>query len=379
MKTLTTIINELKSLTVTKAGRKLAGYSLLSTLFALLLMFTTSANSSENPFENDVLKAYELRVDGKVDEAKTLLENILKEDPANAMAHYELARTLNYIDLRGSKEADLHLKKAIEYDSKNVIYAFYNARNSFLKAYIALQTGGDNAKELINNVCDEYLKVLEMKPDYPEALMYLVEIYGMLPEEIGGDKTKAEKYTQQLEKLDKFYGAKARLVMMPEGTDMAKYWNAYITNNGEDCKALKELGVACIFADDIEGAQNSFEKAIKLDNAHNIRILDLGRYHMMKVMQNRDLADEELPKSKKFVDQYLATTPEPIPPLKAYALGMLAKINMFSGNREEGQKMMEKAKAIDPYFSRAFGIPSLSIFESPTELNNHFSSFFSPF
>jgi hypothetical protein len=100
---------------------------------------------------------------------------------------------------------------------------------------------------------------------------------------------------------------------------------------------------------------------------------------MMKVMQNRDAAEEELPKSKEYIEQYLASMPAPIPPLKAYALGMLVKIEMFSGNKEEAEKIMEEAKRIDPYFSRAFGIPSLAQFESPDKLDHHFVSFFSPF
>jgi tetratricopeptide (TPR) repeat protein len=196
---------------------------------------------------------------------------------------------------------------------------------------------------------------------------------------MGGDKNKAEKYIKQLEEMDQFYGAKARLVLMPEGTNMADYWKNYIDKNGESCKALKELGVGYIFNDDFENAKISFEKAIALDKTQNIRLLDLARYYHMKVMQNRDVAETELPKSKIYIEQYLASVPEPIPPLHAYALGMLAKTEMFLGNNEEGQKIREEAKALDPYFSSAFAIPSLAIFEPPTKINHHFRSFFSPF
>lgn len=344
----------------------------------LVLNFTIVFSACQKT-DKAVLEAYELRITGQVDEAKELLQTIIKEDSTNAMAHFELARILNYIDLRGSKEADEHLNKALKYDSDNVTYAYYNAKNCFLKAYIAAQQGGDNIKDLVNNACNEFLRVLELKADYPEALMYLVEFHGILPEEMGGSKTKAEEYTQQLEKMDKFFGAKARLVMMPEKTDMVKYWKDYISENGEDCKSLKELGVASLYNDDIETSKISFEKAIALDKSQNIRLLDLSRYHMMKVMQNRDLANDELPKSKVYIQQYLDSAPEPIAPLKAYAMGMLVKIEMFSGNQEEGQKLMTAAKELDPYFSRATGIPSLALFEPPNKLDLQFMSFFSPY
>jgi len=383
MKNLTLYVNGFYGCAVTKSAIKMKldfCIRLFGQVLTLILFFNCLAVFSACTEKNKaVMEAYQLRIDGKVDDAKNLLENILNEDSTNAMAHYELARTLNYMNLRGSEKADHHLAKALEYDPDNVTYAYYNAKSCFLKAYIALQTDGKNAQKLVENSCNEFVHVLELKNNYPEALMYLVEFYGDLPEELGGDKTKAEEYTRQLEKMDKFYGAKARLVMMPQGTDMVEYWEKYIEEHGEDSKVLKELGVANLFNDNVEGAQKSFEKAMALDKTQNIRLLDLSRYHMMKVMQNRDVADVELPKCKKYIEQYLASTPEPIPPLKAYALGMMVKINMFSGNQEEGKKIMEEAKAIDPYFSRAFGIPSLALFEAPNKSDHHFQSYFIPY
>jgi tetratricopeptide (TPR) repeat protein len=209
--------------------------------------------------------------------------------------------------------------------------------------------------------------------------MYLVEIYGMLPENMGGDKIKAEEYTRKLEKLDKFYGAKARLVLKPEGTDMVKYWNGYITENDKDCRAWKELGVANIFNDSIEAAKENFAKAIALDKSQNIRLLDISRYYLMKVGQNKDAAAVEMPKAKEYAKKYLASKPEPIPPLKAYALGTLAHIEMVLGNNAEAEKKIEEAKALDPHFSRFFGIPWLGMFEAPDKPDHHFQSFFSPF
>ena len=348
-------------------------------LIIVLLLNFISVLSSCAKTDNRVKEAFELRINGKTDQAKELLVTILKEDSTNAAANFELARTLNYMNLMGSDEADKALKSAIKYDPQNIIYAYYNAKNCFLKAYIAMHQESDNVKTKVNDVCDEFVKVLEMKSDYPEAMMYLVEIYGMLPEEMGGDKVKAEEYTQKLERMDKFYGAKARLVMMPEGTDMVDHWKKYINKNGEDCKALKELGVAYLFSDNFDEAEIAFYKAIAIDKSQNIRLLDLARFHMMKVMQNKDAAATEIPKSKEFIEKYMKSTPEPIPPLKAFSIGMLVNFEMFSGNKAEAEKLMAEAKALDPYFSRAFGIPSLAIFEQPDKLDHHFQSFFSPY
>ena len=345
----------------------------------MLLINLITGLSSCAKTDKSVYEAYQLRVNGKTDQAKELLLNIIKKDSTNAAAQFELARTLDYINIMGSEEARKALNTALKYDPNNVVYAYYKARTCFLKAFIAMQQGGGEVKNLIDDVCNEYVNVLKLAPDYPEAIMYLVEIYGMLPENMGGDKIKAEDYARKLEKMDKFYGAKARLVLMPEGTDMVEYWNKYIAKNGEDCLSLKELGVAHLFNDDINGAKESFSKAITLDKSQNIRLLDLSRYHQMKVMQNREAAAEELPKAKEYIAQYLASVPEPIPPLKAYAIGTLAKFEMFSGNNTEAEKLTKEAKSLDPYFSQAFGIPWPGMFEAPDKTDHHFQSFFSPF
>jgi tetratricopeptide (TPR) repeat protein len=344
----------------------------------MLLLNLITGLSSFAKTDKSVYEAYQLRVNGKTDQAKELLLNIITKDSTNAAAQFELARTLDYINIMGSEEARKALNTALKYDPDNIVYNYYHARTCFLKAFIAMQLNGGDVKNLIDDVCNEYLKVLKLKPDYPEALMYLVEIYGMLPENMGGNKNEAEKYAQKLEKTDKFYGAKARLVLMPEGTDMLAYWNKFIAENNKNPRAWRELGNANIFNDNIEVARENFSKAMELDKSQNIRLLDLSRYYMMKVMQNKD-ATAELPKAKVYIEQYMTSIPEPIPPLKAYSLGMMAQIEMILGNKDVADKIVAQANTVDPYFTRAFGIPWLGMFEDPDTADHHFQSFFSPF
>lgn len=45
------------------------------------------------------MQAYELRMNGKADSAKVILEQVLSEDSTYAMAWYELARTKHHIGL----------------------------------------------------------------------------------------------------------------------------------------------------------------------------------------------------------------------------------------------------------------------------------------
>jgi len=333
--------------------------------------------------DKEVQKAFELRINGKVDEAKALLENVLTKDSTNAMAHYEMAR-INYYLLTGGGGTSIDdilasVNKAVMYDPANVTYAYYKGIASFLNAFMAMQMGQDEVKKRIAETCVQFEKVLSLKPDYCEPMLYLVEIYGMLPPDMGGDSSKAVVYAEKLSEIDGYFGARAKAVLMPENTDLVKYWEVLIVLNGRKPAYLKEAGKACLFIDDAEKAEKYFEEAIRADRTNNLLILDLGRYHMMKVMQNKDLAAVELPVAKACIEKYLASTPEPIIPIKAYARGLLTKIEMFQGNQAEAEKLMEEAKALDKYFSRASGVPNLLLFDRPDQISHHYFSFFSPF
>jgi len=69
----------------------------LAFLQILIIGILASCTCAGNNPDKKVLKAFELRMNGKVDEAKTLLETILAKDSTNSMAHYEMARLKSYM------------------------------------------------------------------------------------------------------------------------------------------------------------------------------------------------------------------------------------------------------------------------------------------
>ncbi len=355
-------------------------------LFFLLIMITgilASCIFAGNDPDKKVQAAYTLRMHGKVDIAKTLLDSILSEDSTHAMAHYEMAR-LNHYMLTGGGGMNVDkiftsINKAVTYDPTNVTYAYFKAIVSFLNAFVSMQKQQGDVKDRIAETCIQFETVLTLKPDYSEAMLYLVEIYGLLPKDMGGDKKKAEGYAEKLASLDGYYGAKAKAILADDGTDLVKFWEDLTVLNGRTPDFLMETGKACLYAENPEKAEQFFKEAIKSDPTKNILILDLARYHMMMVMQNQDLATTELPLVKPFLEEYLNTLPEPVIPLKAYAMGLLARVEMFLENKEEADKLMEEAKLLDPYFSRASGIPTLLLFDPPDQISHHYFSFFMPF
>jgi len=354
------------------------------TKIALLLFFTygillSNAFAGKEP-DKAVMRAYELRMTGKVDEARKLLDSILSTDSTNAMAWYEKARITHYMFVGGGgtkiEDILLSISKAVAYDPTNVTYAYYSAVVSFLNAYYEMQIGKAEVDYHIVETCNQFKKVLKLKPDYYEAMLYLVEINKSLPKELGGDSLQAEEYAYILSKLDKLFSDKAQALMAPEGTDLVLYWQRLLEKAGYMPEYLIETGKACLMANDIKNGEKYYFEVIGTDPSFNLLILDLARYYILKVMKNPLLAKDELPKAKSHLEMYLQTTPQPAVPFKAYALGLLARVEMVLGNQF---KHKAEALALDRYFSRATGIPTLLLFDPPDKISQNYFSFFIPY
>ena len=140
-------------------------------------MMISGAFAGKDP-DKAVMQAYELRMTGKVDEARKLLDSILDKDSTNAMAWYEMARINHYMFVGGGgtkiEDILLSISKAVAYDPTNVTYAYYSAVASFLNAYFEMQTGKQGVEYSIAETCKQFINVLTLKPDYYESLLYLV-------------------------------------------------------------------------------------------------------------------------------------------------------------------------------------------------------------
>lgn len=333
--------------------------------------------------DKTVIEAYELRMNGKADEAKAMLEQVISDEPDNALAHYELARTKYHIMLSALKELEITLEdmrqsidKAIENDPDNVIYPFFAARVAFFPAYMALQRNQPEAKEKVAKLCSIYESVLKLKPDYHEAMLHLVEIYGLLPEDMGGDKAKAEEYAQKLEEMNEIFGAKARAILLPDEADIVDYWQKVLEKQEGNAEVFKDLGRAYFLKDRAEEGTKCFEEAVQIDPEQNVLILDLARYYAM-TMRDETKREAAGPMAEKMFRRYLDS--EPILPLKAFALRMLANLKRIMGDKEEAKALREEVDTIDPFVSKAFGVPTPDLFIPPGEIYRGHRYLFFPF
>ena len=356
---------------------------LLAFIFVLSLL---GLNELSGQFkEESVQAAYDQRMNGEIWYARAMLNKLNDQGQKDGFAHYEIAR-LKMAQMQGGVNIQMNeiinsARQAVKSDSGNIAFAFLEASTRFSKAYMSIMKEAESAKMNVDEAVTCFERVLELKPDYHEARMQLVEIYHALPEDMGGDKQKAVAHARQLKEMDWFFGAQVGEIMRPEETGRVEYWQQAWKENGKDIRVQEQLGMAYLADGNLEEAKPLFKKLMRSDPANNILMLHIARYHMYQVMWDRSKAEVELPLAEAAIKEYLSLEPEPIAPLKAWAIGNLAKINFISGDQEEGVKLMAKAKALDPVFSKASACPGMELYISPGEIyrSGEYSSFLRPF
>lgn len=342
----------------------------------LVLPLTSGAEGDANRIE----KAYQLRVTGNPDSARTILEQTLLADTTNAAAWYGLARVHHQIGLgnplsllREFEVLDRLARKAVRYDPDNLAYTYYKAYISFFRAYGSLMREQQDAPERIAEVIAAYQAVLELDPDFHEARLYLIEVLSA-PEEIGGDLDEAVVHVNRLEERDPIMGAKARDIVLGEEVDRVQFWQKKLEEHPGNAEVMEQLGKAYLYKSKTEEGVQQLEEALQADPARQYLLLDIAKYHMMAFRMDPSQGETALTKARAAIERYLET--DPIGPLKAYALNAWSRIERNLGAEEVAEMLLAEATEADPHVSKAFAPPPAILFTKPGEVS-HFHRYFS--
>jgi tetratricopeptide (TPR) repeat protein len=369
------------------ASKHISGFCLVRLLILFLMMPLFCGASNLNAgIISGVMDAYELRKNGKAEEARELLEKMLLNDSTNAPVWFELARTKHHMFLGGSQFTADDWKgvvdaagKAVKYAPENEIYAYYYAYCRFFDAFISMMQQQPDASEKIGRTCDAFNAVLRLNPECHPAQLYLIDIYNYLPEEMGGNKEKAGIIVDDLGNKDKIYGAIAKAKLLPESANLVEYWQNVGNEVGMGAQVLEELGRAHLLKSNTENGTKYFTEAMQADPAKWYLTMHLVRYHLISTQQDPDNRSAHLEEATKLINNYLELNPELIAPLKAYLYGTLALIRMIDGDNGGSNEYREKAASIDPYYSKATGMAPEMLYCRPDEVKIQYSSFFLPF
>jgi Flp pilus assembly protein TadD len=308
--------------------------------------------------ETAVSKAFGLRMAGKAEDAKVLLEKTVSENASDAAAWFELARTRIY--LFEFESATSAARKAADLAPMRARYR-YLAGAAGMVAFISVAHDPKRRGELpalFKTGAGDLERALEIDPGHLEARKMLVEIYAQSPPDVGGDREKATAHAAKLEDLDRALGVHARCILLGRGKDAEKIalWRKLVEERPDDAAANEGLGLALLETGETEAALRHIEEALKADPSNRRRRLDLAM--RLALSGRRDEAG-------KLVSAYLAWEPVPPAPLRAFAVFLRAKMARLDGRNEDAEKLMKKAKEIDARVWMTMMPPGGFLFDEP--------------
>lgn len=332
----------------------------------------------EEYFSEPLLNAYQKRMEGKVDSVrKTFNPN---EQDRNPMNHYELARIKRHCIVGGAEEnlnSYLYSANLSIRGNHNVITLFFHAESMLFveknKAKLGEDLRDDN---FYDPAIREFEWLLEMKPDYHAARLHLVDIYSHIPEDLGGDRNKAEMHAAELLNYDSVWAARAEAILLAGKEDLLDFWLRIAESHDDDPMLQQELGRAYVADGDVQNAERCFRKAMDLERERCILLVDLARFHIKGLQRDQVRAPEHLAAAENYLLEYIRT--DPVNPHKAWCYAKLSWLKDLAGETEEGNKLLEKAKQLDMRFSREEAPPSMLLFIPLGEVCHEFESYFSP-
>ena len=339
-------------------------------IIGLLAVFLTGVCDAQK-INKAAQEAYDLRMDGKADRARLVLENYLKLDSADAMANYEYARTLFHITPQRrdslnriiySKQDSVSLNLAHRAIDRAIQSFPDNYRFYWSKVWIPKAQKMNNSRDSLTDanvlvVMENigYLeKALALSPENEMLLNSLKGYQFMLeskqyrtePVRVVTFDTNSQDFIQKIyneyRKYSQTFGGQMPLeekVMICEivwqdhlyEPRMAVFLSKLYLENKEPEKAL-EILIA------------TMENRPEFYREYLIMAEEFYRYSWQTY---RELKSEYMQMAKNLISTYLNT--EPCVPHKIFALKQQAII--FELNEEVGQAELirEEAQKLDPY------------------------------
>ena len=205
--------------------------------FTFLLLNLSLLIGAQNNFET----AEKLMKQGKFAQAKTLLEDVIKENPNHIKALEYLGHIEGY---------DKSWDKALRYFGKlkqlNPKEADYCYKYGGCLAFKAKESNKFKALGMVGEIKDNFEKAIQLDSKHIGARWGLLELYLQLPGIFGGSEKKAQRYANELLLISPVDGylAKGRINVYFERYKEAEknYTRAHAIGNSKvTCQKLADL------------------------------------------------------------------------------------------------------------------------------------------
>ena len=357
------------------------------------------------------MKAYELRMNGKSDEAKEFLEKHLKENPKDAKAWFELGRLEYYVtgssveDVNGMVAAQTAIRESINIDPNNPRAHFLVANLDAGIGLIMHFTGmPEEGGKLIHSLVPSYEHALELKPDYHELRLELIRCYSA-PKDWGLDPfpgeekkslEKSKKYAEILQQMDPVYAAKYKCEHIAKNRkEKLEILEKLISDNKDNPAAYEVTAIEYLYDDDLfyssnkryeyveksikkdrrgsrgspfykilygedlpgdmEKAIKYIDKAIELDSSQSTLLLNLAwKYDMRK----------DYVKAQAVLQRFINMESN-LQPIRAKGLYHMASIKKLLGKSKEADELRAAAEKLDPVWVTSGGMPRSERYSKP--------------
>jgi len=304
-------------------------------LIAVFLSFYSAISAQDYTLE----EGKKLFKEEKYEEAKTVLLKVVEKEPENPEANFVLCKVYLILDdydnsiKYGEKAVKLNDSQSEYHHWLGSAHVIQAQKGSKLKAVFRAKKGKD-----------EWEKAVELDSTNLDARFDLMQYYIGAPGIAGGDKKKAKKQAEILEKMDPFYGAYAWALFWQAEKDSDKV-ETYLRKAVEldttsNRSATYQLG---FFLQQQKRYQEAAEVYEKLYNQHpnqTAALYQIGRTYLF--------AKDSLDKAERCFKQYLQIEPKKGDPDWAAAHWRLGMVYDLQGKTNLAVAELEEAVRLDP-------------------------------
>ncbi len=295
----------------------------------LVLIVGMACSSSAQSLEEGIA----LFNKGRLGEAKSTFEAVLKQNESNAEAHYRLGLVFMSRQYRNEDDAVDHMERAVE---MNPVSAEYQYGLGAAYGTKAQQAGVIKQAFLAPKIKKAFEKAVELNPKLVEAHVGLAQYYWRAPGIMGGDMEKAWKEADAIIQLDEIRGRSFKasiLVSEKKNAEAVQEIKTLTANKSSDWRAWRAAGFFYLQNQMTGDALASFEKytAMRPDTAQSFHLL------AQAYMQKKD-ADKALELAKKSLTLDNNYGP---------AIGVLAQAYELKGQKKEARELYQRLLTMD--------------------------------
>ena len=210
-------------------------------------------------------------------------------------------------------------------------------------AHKAQQAGMFGGMAEIGKARDEWLRAIELNPNFADARLRLIDFYVMAPGMFGGSEEKATEQAAELRKRNALDGHRgyARIYTLQKKYDLAvKEMVEAVREQPKSAKAHYLLGNALLNQKDWKGSLHEYDMALSLDAAYMPAYFRIG--------QNAAQSESNYARGEGAIRKYLAYKPTSEEPALATAWYWLGMIQEKQGKVADARQSYTNAQRLAP-------------------------------